>query len=104
MSRQIWKFPLVLATGQTVSIPSGANIVHVHEQGGVPCVWAEVYPTAPQNGVIFNVVGTGQDLPPLVGVHIGTCHIGPFVWHVYVLPHPGVHLVDITKSAKGDSP
>lgn len=86
--RRIWKYPLELRGGpQAVSMPHGAEIVHVHAQvlGGSPrpVLWAEVNDSGPTQERSFYVVATGEEIPFEARHHLGTIHIEWTVWHVY---------------------
>lgn len=82
MARRVFKYPLQLTSGpQEVKMPP-SFILHVHEQNGAPCLWAEVDPSADPDARTFYVVATGEDVPP-GGNYVGTVHIGWTVWHIY---------------------
>lgn len=78
----VYKYPLTLSPSQTIEMPYGANIVHVHEQDNRPCLWAEVNTSSPIIERTFCVVATGEDVP-MGARHVGTIHIDWTVWHVY---------------------
>lgn len=78
----IYKYPLQVTDGrQYVEMPDGSEIVHVEEQHGVPTLWAKVKWNTDMVLRKFTVVGTGHAFDPDL-THVGTCQIGPFVWHV----------------------
>jgi hypothetical protein len=84
VSRTIWKFELHPARPD-VQMPAGAKLLHVHEQNGKVCVWAEVDSGAPLVLRRFYYSMTGGmviDAP-----YVGTAHITegiePVVVHVY---------------------
>lgn len=85
--RTIWKFQLPVYGVNRVSMPIDAQIIHVDNQDGKLCVWAEVSFPAPTLEVRLCVVGTGNPLPdPFEGhrwTHVGSAIVDPFVWHVY---------------------
>jgi hypothetical protein len=54
----------------------------VHEQNLVPTLWIELETSNEMAFETFFICGTGQQLPE-DGKHVGTCFIGPNVWHVY---------------------
>lgn len=88
--RRVYKYPLELRSGwQTVDIPYGANIVHIHAQviagRDRPTIWAEVNTTAPMVQRTLGVFATGEDIPT-GSRHLGTIHIDWTVWHVYEAP------------------
>jgi len=86
MTLQIWKYPLKDTWQQELLMPKGANIIHVGEQRGVICLWAEIDTKyIDLNKHVFYLVGTGNEWPPVQVRHIGTVikKEGRFVWHVY---------------------
>lgn len=92
MSAAIWKFPLRI--GLTVAqMPLGAKVLHVHEQNGMPCLWALVDPAKPTQERRFVTEGTGHSLDTECTPfrYIGTAHCHGFVWHAFEVPVvPGV--------------
>lgn len=84
-ARRIFKYPLaVTAERQTIRIPAGGRIVCLHEQYGLPTLWAEI-PASEVDRLDergFLVVATGQPIPWGYS-YVGTAHCGPYVWHVY---------------------
>ncbi len=81
-TRSIWKFPLKIEDGvQKISMPIDAVVVHVSDQVGGICMWAEVVPSLGKRTRFFQVYGTGH--PIEFGDHVGTAFIGGLVWHVY---------------------
>lgn len=82
----IWKFTLD-PYGTRVQMPKGARLLHVHEQAGDVCVWAEVDMTAPNVDRILIPVGTGHPIPRVALAYVGTAHLveagTPVVLHVY---------------------
>jgi len=85
--RTIWKFVLN-PNDLKLRIPAGAKILTAREQGDAVCIWAEVNPTAEPEERMFEVFGTGHDMPfePSVErTYIGTAMLngGALVFHVY---------------------
>lgn len=72
----------VLSVGaQIVELPVGSVIIHVAEQNGQPCMWYGFdEKEAGREKVDIQVVGTGHVFEATA--HLGSCHCGPFVWHV----------------------
>ncbi len=69
-----------------VSMPVGAELLHVGPRMGEVRVWALVDVDEPDEERRIWLVGTGWDLvdmPPNVQ-HIGTVQEGGFVWHAFV--------------------
>jgi hypothetical protein len=83
--RTIWKFTLAPGRAAGVSMPIGAKILHVHEQAGDICLWAEVDSKASNEWRKITIYGTGHEMPADPGTYIGSVHLanGRFVFHVY---------------------
>lgn len=90
--RTIWKFELRVTDTQKISMPEGAEILHVtgqninnHLDVVRPMLWARVDPDAPMAKRLIAVCGTGNPCPgPNDGWHYaGTAICPPFVWHVF---------------------
>lgn len=78
--RTIWKYPI--GESFTLSMPTGARVVHAERQGQTLCLWAEVETTAAPAERTFEVVGTGHPIPA-GAVHVHTWQDPPYVWHLY---------------------
>lgn len=59
----IWKFPLKLASFQTVEMPEGAVVLSLQDQNGRPTIWALVQSSAPKRKRAVKMVGTGLSAP-----------------------------------------
>ncbi len=73
--------------GLDITLPHGAEIVHVAEQHGKPTLWVKV-DTAPQIQQVtrtFFIVGTGHEFPH-DSIYHGAALVAPFVWHVMEKP------------------
>lgn len=81
--RTVHKYSLDITDAQAVPMPKGAKVVHVGEQRGVLCLWAEVDTDRPKEDRHFVIVGTGNPRPKDAKTHLGSAVVGPFVWHVY---------------------
>lgn len=81
----IYKYPLELNVC-TIELPKNSKVICVHEQNLIPTLWIEHDMYEEKKDFMFAVVATGQ-YPPEDGKHIGTCFIGPNVWHVYQKNH-----------------
>ena len=86
--RRVYKYPLTFHPLQSVEMPYGAVVRHVHEQGGAPCLWVEVNTSAPMVVNHFIVVATGQEVP-VGATYVGTVHVKWTVWHVFLLRDNG---------------
>jgi len=80
---KVFKYSLHLTERQTIEMPANANILHVKEQNGNLCIWAEVDTHDTNGSRTFRIVGTGHDVPSCRAKYIGTCFMGSFVWHIY---------------------
>lgn len=83
--KTIWKYPLEDTWEQVMLMPEGAKIIHVGEQRGVICLWAEIDTKVPMEHRKFYTVGTGTQFPSYPVDYLGTVikEMGIFVWHVY---------------------
>lgn len=88
--RTVWKFPVpvnVLSASFTTmhSIPDGAKLLHVREQGDNLVMWFEVDPEAPPLRRGFQLHGTGHPTirPGLEYVGTGIFANGELVLHLY---------------------
>lgn len=86
--KTIWKFTFSVADSFTVSMPAGAEFLHVAMQRDLSCMWLSVDDQAFQVLRRFAVQGTGR----LLGEarredvrYLGTFQNGPFVWHLFDL-------------------
>lgn len=83
MLKTIWKFPLAVADVQHVSLPSGAKVVHMDVQNGMPCMWVLLDPNMPTKQWEVLCFGTGHEVLASADRHIGTVLVGQFVWHYF---------------------
>jgi hypothetical protein len=83
--KQIWKFPLQVASEQTVNMPVGAVVLHTDTQDDVIMLWAIVNPDVRMEQVTFEMYGTGNQLPDDITrhVYVGTVQRHAFVWHIF---------------------
>lgn len=79
--RAIFKYPIHIADRQTVSMPAGAVPLTVQMQHGLPCLWAAVDTSQPEEQVPIGMCGTGHPMPE--GKYIGTVQDEGFVWHYF---------------------
>jgi hypothetical protein len=86
--RRIYKYPLplrLLAAGYTyidVMMAEGAEVIHVHDQFGDPCLLALVA-SDKQTTRRFQIFGTGHPIEGDGLKYMGTAHCGMLVWHVF---------------------
>lgn len=88
----IWKFELKVTDSQRVTIPTGAVMLSVQVQNGVPVLWALCNPGRPPSTVLIHTHGTGHDVGPSRGQYVGTyqVHGGELVFHVFATTEYGV--------------
>lgn len=84
ITRTIWKFHLS-GDDETLKMPKGAEILHVHAQNQGIRFWALVDPTAPPERRYFHTYGTGHPIDGNPGDYIGTAHFDgmELVFHVF---------------------
>lgn len=87
--RTIWKYTLEITDRQSISLPEGAEVLHVGNQAESLCLWALVDPKAKLGPIrCFEIFGTGHPIPEDMGVSrkfLGTIIMqhGALVWHVF---------------------
>lgn len=88
----IYKYPLIVADRQTVSLPKDAEILSVQIQCDALRLWAIVDPDAEDEDRIIEINGTGFEMKDLSKeglsrLHINTVQVynGAVVWHVFEL-------------------
>lgn len=82
---QVFKYSLNIGT-TIVGLPLGAKVLSVQMQRGTVTMWALVDPSAMPLPRMFDVVGTGWNVPE-DGIYRGTVQAGDFVWHAFEIPH-----------------
>lgn len=85
MKKKIYKYTLKMVDEQTVTLPYRAELLSIQNQNDEITFWALVDPSAEGDHYIFNIYGTGQDVPILSNNdnYFGTVQIGALVWHVF---------------------
>lgn len=93
MMRTVWKYsiPYMREVVGTFFVPSGARIVHVAPEVLNPgslsdpavSVWFEVDRGAEREARVFELFGTGHDIPEGAGEHVGSVVVPPLVLHLY---------------------
>jgi len=84
----IYKYPLVIADFQNISIPEGAEFLSVIEQNNLPVVYFLVDPFRDQFPLEFILLGTGHPFQEdyLEGfLYLGTVSTsgGRLIWHIF---------------------
>lgn len=86
--KKIFKYPLLKQNhSQEIEVPQQTRLLHVNVQKGEWVLWAVVdLETKPSKRKI-RVFGTGQELPPDLGIglnpYINTFFEGDYVWHAF---------------------
>lgn len=90
--KTVWKFPINAIEEQSVSMPTGAKLLHVDAQGsGInaqPCLWALVDTEAPRANRRIGIVGTDHPSDRIAErTHVGSFMLGmgALVFHVFDL-------------------
>ncbi|MFA5377383.1 MAG: hypothetical protein WC455_16650 [Dehalococcoidia bacterium] len=88
MNYTIWKYLLNADEYNRINMPKGAQILSIHVQRGMPCMWVLV--DAEQSLVerVFEIFGTGHRVPMEMGMNrnfIGTFMVESetLVFHVF---------------------
>lgn len=82
----VYKYPIPLIDVFTLTLPVGAEILHVATQHGDPMLWCRVDETGETETRQFALVGTGHPAPgPDEARHVGTFLTweGTYVWHLF---------------------
>lgn len=82
----IYKYPLPVASNPTITMPQHAQVLSVHVQNGMACLWALVNPALPFEERRFFVYGTGHAVEDTsLGRFVGTFMLsgGNLVFHVF---------------------
>lgn len=68
-----------------VEMPRGAEILDIQRQGSYITLWAMVNTDLPKIRRMFQIVGTGHDIPAEPHRYLRTVQMGQFVWHIFEL-------------------
>lgn len=82
----IYKYPLPINDRVTIPMPQHAQVLSVHVQNEVPCIWTLVNPQLPIEQREFRIYGTGHAVEDSdLGKFVGTFLIrgGSLVFHVF---------------------
>jgi len=84
----IWKFELPNDERVMITMPGGAEVLHVGAQGDSICLWARVDLDVELEQRRFHVISTGHEHEDLPEVYLGTVLLfnGRLVLHVFELP------------------
>lgn len=91
MTRRILKYTLTHQRRQTIDLPAGSFVSHVHDQDGLVCLWV-IRPA----GLLLThkrqvtCLSTSKPVPDDAGRYIGTAHVhgGRTVVHVFLQEEP----------------
>jgi hypothetical protein len=82
--RTIFKYPLTLTDHQLIELPKNSECLTVQMQKDVPCLWAVVDRSQPNEVRTIHLVGTGQRMPDGILFYLGTVQDHGFVWHFFL--------------------
>lgn len=88
MPKTIYKYTLEATDVQQIEIPQGAEILCIQTQNETPCIWALVDPNATVTKRVFEIFGTGHNVPENGNrKYIGTFQLnqGALVFHCFEL-------------------
>ena len=80
--RQVWKYSLKGVID--IAMPQGSTLLFFAVKDETALLWCEVQPANDFVVRSFQIVGTGQSVPP-EAEYIGTCLDKAYVWHLYEL-------------------
>lgn len=82
---RIHKQPLAVVETQVLNLPKHFLVRMMEVQYGKPTLWYEFIEGMPLEPTVFNMYGTGWDIPSTCGTYIGSVQMpdGFFVWHYY---------------------
>ncbi len=86
--KTVYKYGLPMNDVAEFMMPIGAEILHIAEQDGNPCMWALVDPIATNELFRVRVAGTGHQIHEDDLEHLGTFFLqgGSLVFHVFKIP------------------
>lgn len=76
MDKTIWKYELNVADITYIDMPENAEILSIHIQDEIPCIWALVDKDNINETRVFEIYGTGH---PITGNHKNKKFIGTFL-------------------------
>jgi len=81
---RIFKYEVEVGARQRVSMPAGAVVLGMQQQGECLVMWAIVDPSAKLVYRAVSVIGTGWEVPEGVGRYVATAQTGDgLVWHLF---------------------
>lgn len=61
--KTIYKYKLIGASSQTIEMPVGAEVLTIQVQNEIPCIWVIVDPYYSLEKRVFEIFGTGHEIP-----------------------------------------
>lgn len=81
--RYVYRYE-IQGSGDLVSLPEGAEILHFAVRSHELMFWALVDPSKPTEVRRFHVIGTGHPIPgDFKCEHVASTVAEPFVWHLF---------------------
>ena len=82
--KTIWKYCLEIVDAQVITVPQYYEVLYAGlDPSGAPCIWIEVNTEEPEVPVQIFIVGTGNPMPEVACIYVGSLVRGYLVWHVY---------------------
>lgn len=81
----IYKYPLEFKGFQEIELPQGYEILDIHVQNGIPCIWALVDTGNKLVKTDIHMYATGDTIKESDLEYVGTIHLlaGQAVFHVF---------------------
>jgi hypothetical protein len=81
--KTIYKYRVPITDEFELLIPKDARVLTVQMQERFPYIWALVDTYNKDQSRTFYIVGTGNPVPSVECVYVGTFQVPPFVWHLF---------------------
>lgn len=89
MTKTVYKFPLSMATYQSIALPVDAEVLTVQVQGTSVCLWAKIDPTLRRYPHGIAIHGTGHEFNDDNYRYITTFQLNEaLVFHVFLIEQP----------------
>lgn len=80
----IYKYQLRNKSEQEITIPKGAQVIHVGVQDETICLWAIIDTDAPDATMHISIYGTGTEIADIgKQSYLGTVHARPYIFHIF---------------------
>lgn len=85
MKNYIWKYDIQILDRFLVTMPEGAEVIHVDVQHGTPRMWVKCDPLKPDENRAFRIIGTGHEFDDseLLFIKSFFTEGGLYVWHLF---------------------